>query len=186
MILKIVLYLITVVLLPFSLPLIGWLFFAFSKIFISEKEKMRLNSFQDKWEGKYVFLLTLIPFFIYLFINELWENFIGHSIPYLLILILLILVWTQYKKVKKKDLEGFVNGYYNSQNSDLWVGVKDIMKEVPGMEEFNKGFNLSKKQIEDRYIPTDPLVYFYKGIIYSLILLFIYLSVYSRFPSSLY
>lgn len=180
MILKIVFYLITVVLLPLSLLLIGWLFFAFLKIFISEKEKMRLNSFQDKWEGKYVFLLTLIPLFIYLFINELWENFIGHSIPYLLILILLIQVWIQYKKVKEKDLEGFVNGYSNSQNSDFWVGIKDIMKDVPGMED------LSKKQIEDRYIPTDPLVYFYKGIIYSLILLFIYLSVYSQFPSSLY
>ena len=79
-------------------------------------------------------------------------------------------------------MSGFVEGYSKSQNSDLQVGMKDILSDIPG----NEDFTLSKKQIEDLYIPTNPFMYLYKGIGYSLFVLLIYLVVYSKFPSSIF
>ena len=181
MILKIVFY----ILLFFAFPWIALfqniLFTLTVNFFVNNSKKIELFSFEKKWDGKYIFLMSFISLFIYLGINELWEYFIGQSIPYILILFLLVYTWYGYKNVKEKDLEEFVKVYSETQNSDLLVGLRNIMKNA-GIEDSS----LSKKEIEHLYIPMDRLVYQYKGIMYSLILLLIYLLVYSKFPSSIF
>lgn len=182
MILKIVFYFITVIVHTIVWIFQSVLFTLFIKIFLSKSKVNRLISCEEKWEKRYILIMSFFAFVIWFGINQLWIYFIGQSIPYLLTLFLLLQVWYQHKSEKEKDFKGYLDGYNKSFNSDFSVGLRGIVKDVPGLSKDE--MKLSGSQLEKLYFPSNIKIYSLRGLMYGIVLLIIYISMNSIYPTS--
>lgn len=184
MILKIVFYVLTLI-----SHLVAWvfqsiLFTIFLNVIVPESKKNELFSCNKKWEGKYVLLISICAFLVWLGINQIWIYFVGQSIPFILIFFLLVQTLFEYKSQKDEDIKLFLEGYNKSFDSEISTRFRSIVKDVPGLS--MEDFKLSEKQIESQYKPTLMMIYNLKGIIFGFLLLIVYLLIFSNSSTSIF
>jgi hypothetical protein len=83
---------------------------------------------------------------------------------------------------KEEDFKGYLDGYNESFNSELWVGIRDIVKDVPGLSEGE--MKMSQNELEKQYIPSNISIYNIKGEMYGLVFLIIFLLMNSNSSTS--
>lgn len=182
MILKILFYVLTILVHSILWMFESMLFTLFLNVFVSKSKKNELLSCVKKWEPRYIILISICAFLVWIAINQIWVYFAGQSIPYLLILFLLVQVIFEYKGQKDKDLSSVIEGYHNSFNSEISTKIRGFVKDATGKQE--EEWKLSDKQIEEQFVPTNILLYNLKGIVFGIILLIAYLLLFSKSPSS--
>ncbi|MHA8088827.1 hypothetical protein U8593_00840 [Aquirufa antheringensis] len=151
---------------------------------MNDSKKIKLLECEVKWEGRYILLMSLFGFLGWLGINQIWIYFVGESIPFILVLFLMVHIWYRYMSEKQNDLKREIDRYHQSFNSEFSGQLRGLFKDVPGMHEVQ--FKLTDKQIEEQYIPRDIIIYGLKGNVIGIILFIFFLIFYFKPTSSVF